>query len=95
MNLFQHGYAHIACFIIYPIEFIKRIYLILCEGHALLPENLIGPLQLVILIISTQNPMLSLKLWTTMHAICGYMLVIQFSWTHHHPELYHAGIECL
>lgn len=91
MKIIQHGYAHLACILIYPIEFVKRVYLILFEDHKLLPENLLAPLQLVFLCLMTQDLVLSAKLWLIIHAVCGYMLVIQFSWTHHHPELYHAG----
>jgi len=91
MRVFQHLYAHIACIIVYPIEFVKRIYLILSEDHTLLPENLLAPLQLLLLYLFTQDLVLSTQMWVTIHAVCGYMLVIQFSWTHHHPELYHAG----
>ena len=91
MRVIQHGYAHLAAILIYPVEFVKRIYLILCEDHTLLPENLLAPLQLLLLYLSTQDLVLSTQMWVTIHAVCGYMLVIQFSWTHHHPELYHAG----
>jgi len=91
VKVIQHGYAHLACILIYPIEFVKRVYLILFDDHKLLPENLLAPLQLVFLYIMTQDFALSTQLWLTIHSVCGYMLVIQFSWTHHHPELYHAG----
>ena len=91
MKIIQHGYAHLACILIYPIEFVKRVYLILFEDHKLLPENLLAPLQLVFLWLMTQDLALSVKLWLTIDPVCGYMPVIQFSWTHHHPELYHAG----
>jgi len=90
-KVFQHALAHLAAITIYPIEFLKRVYLILFEEHKLLPENLLAPIQLVFLWMMTQDLLLSTKLWVTIHAVCGYMLVIQFSWTHHHPQLYHAG----
>ena len=90
-KVFQHALAHLAAITIYPVEFLKRVYLILFEEHKLLPENLFAPIQLVFLWMMTQDLLLSTKLWVTIHALCGYMLVIQFSWTHHHPQLYHAG----
>ena len=91
MKVILHGYAHLACILISLIEFENRVYLILFDDHKLLPENLLVPLQLVFLLLMTQDLSLSVKLWLTIHAVCGYMLVIQFSWTHHHPELYHTG----
>ena len=45
-----------------------------------------------IILIITREAGQSLLLWFLFHGIASYMLTINFAWTHHHPDLYHAGL---
>ena len=44
------------------------------------------------ILIITREAGQSLLLWFLYHGIASYMLTINFAWTHHHPDLYHAGL---
>ena len=90
-KLYQHIYAHISAFLTFHQQFISRTYLVIKGHQKPLVENLIGPAQLIFLVFTTKDPLQSVVFWFVLHGIASYMLVIQFSWTHHHPDLYHAG----
>jgi len=87
----QHLAAHLGAFLTFPLQFAARMYLVLSGEQRMLVENLLAPAQLVLLTLATRDPLSSSLLWFLYHGIASYMLTINFSWTHHHPDLYHAG----
>jgi len=89
----QHGAAHLAAFLTFFMQFSGRMFHVFKGDQNLLVENTLAPLQLIFLTLATRDAGQSLLLWFFYHGIASYMLTINFAWTHHHPELYHAGDE--
>merc|ERR1712142_395054 len=87
----SHVYIYIAMFVSFPIEFIKRVFLIVSGEQDLLVENLLPVLQFLLL-LTYNNFSTSVSVWLLLHCTSGFWLIVtSVTTTHHHPELYHAG----
>jgi len=90
-RFFSHFYIYLAMFVSFPIEFMKRVFLVVSGQQDLLLENLLPVLQLIILLLYNDLAT-SVSLWLLFHCTSGFWLIVtSVTTTHHHPELYHAG----
>lgn len=84
-------YFHLFIGLIFPFEFLKRVYFVCSKDQPLYPENLLPVAELAILMLNI-SPMQAAFYWVLIHGVAGHWLVVtSVTTTHHHPELYHAG----